>query len=64
MARILQQYAEENGKDRHFVMISSAKGLFFEPNYMRTKLEAEQFLHEKCPNLKITIIKPGFVSDA
>ena len=45
-------------------MISSAKGPFFQPKYIATKLEAEKYLLEECPNLNITIIKPGVVVDA
>ena len=44
-------------------MISSAKAPFFLPEYLSTKVQAEKFLLEECPNLEVTIIKPGVVVD-
>ena len=35
MASVLQEFAKEN--ERNFVMISSAKGPFFQPAYLTTK---------------------------
>ena len=60
---ILQKFAEEEGTKRNFVMISSAKGPFFQPKYLATKIEAEQHLLENCDKLNLTIIKPGVVVD-
>ena len=64
MASILNKYAMETNTTRNFVMISSAKAPFFLPSYLSTKVEAENFLIDNCPDLKCTIIKPGVIVDA
>ena len=63
VAGILQKYAMEENKTKNFVMISSAKAPFFLPSYLSTKVEAETFLIDCCPDLKTTIIKPGVIVD-
>ena len=44
-------------------MISSAKPPPFVPEYSRTKIEAENFILNECPDLIPTIIRPGFIVD-
>ena len=61
MAGILEKLACEEEKKRNFVMISSAKAPFFLPSYLSTKVEAEDFLIDCCPDLNVTIIKPGVI---
>ena len=63
VSRVLQQYASEDKSQRNFVMISSERAPFFLPEYLTTKEQAENFLLEECPDLKVTIIKPGVVVD-
>jgi len=61
MAYTLERFARESNERRNFVMISSAKAPFFAPRYLSSKVEAENYLLEKCKNLQPTIIKPGVV---
>jgi hypothetical protein len=31
------------------------------PGYLNTKIEAEQYIKEKCPNLIFYSVRPGFI---
>ena len=60
MGRVLNEYATPDAK-RNFTMISSAKAPPFTPAYLDTKIEAENYLKNECPNLVPYIIRPGFI---
>ena len=45
-------------------MLSSEKAPPFLDQYLTTKLEAEQYLKEECPNIKPILLRPGFIWDA
>ena len=64
VAAELQDFAEAKGQKRHFVMLSSEKAPPFLDQYLTTKLEAEQYLREECPNIKPVLLRPGFIWDA
>lgn len=48
---------------KNFVLISSEKAPPFLDAYLTSKIEAEDYLFNKCPNLKSTAIRPGFIYD-
>ena len=60
MAQVLNDYASPEAK-RNFAMVSSAKGPPGLPGYLSTKIEAENYLLNECPNLDPYIIRPGFI---
>ena len=49
------------GRPVPFVMLSSAKAPPFLPEYLTTKIEAENYILDECPNLTPVIIRPGFI---
>ena len=59
-AKVLNDFATADAK-RTFAMISSAKSPPFTPAYMDTKILAEDYLKNECPNLLPYIIRPGFI---
>lgn len=63
VAAELQDIAEHKGEHRTFVLLSSEKAPPFLDAYMTSKLEAEEFLMKECPNLKTTVVRPGFIVD-
>ena len=44
-------------------MLSSEKAPAFLPDYLNTKIEAENFIINQCKNLKPTMLRPGFIVD-
>jgi uncharacterized protein YbjT (DUF2867 family) len=60
MARVLNDYASPEAK-KNFAMVSSAKGPPGLPGYLTTKIEAEEFLMNECPNINPYIVRPGFI---
>mmetsp|Transcript_11158 Transcript_11158/g.18740 ORF Transcript_11158/g.18740 Transcript_11158/m.18740 type:complete len:103 (-) Transcript_11158:227-535(-) len=60
VARAINEKSTAENK-ANFVMVSSAKPPPFLPAYLTTKIEAENFILEECPNLKPLIVRPGFI---
>lgn len=63
MARDLNEAADRSAEKRNFVMISSEKAPPFFSGYLTSKIEAENYILTKCPNLNATMLRPGFVVD-
>ena len=63
VAKVLNENAEQKGEHKKFVLISSEKAPPFLDAYMTSKIEAEKYLQEKCPNLDTFSIRPGFIVD-
>jgi nucleoside-diphosphate-sugar epimerase len=61
LAQKFNEIAESKQKTLRFIFISSEKAPPFLSRYLTSKLEAEKFLTNECPNLALTIIRPGFV---
>lgn len=63
VAAELQDIAEQKKEHRTFVLLSSEKAPPFLDRYLTSKFEAEQFVIEECPNIKSTMVRPGFIVD-
>lgn len=63
IAKKFNEYAKITGKQRNFVMISSEKAPPFLEEYITTKREAEEYLLNECTNLRVHILRPGFIVD-
>ena len=63
MARDLNEAADRAADKRNFVMISSEKAPPFLSEYLTRKIEAENYILTKCPNLNPTMLRPGFIVD-
>ena len=59
-AKVFNDHASAEAK-RNFVMVSSAKGPPGLPGYLSTKIEAENYLLNECPNINPYIVRPGFI---
>lgn len=63
LAEKFNEIAGERGEKLPFVLMSSEKAPPFLNEYLTSKLEAEQFIFEQCPNLFGVTIRPGFIVD-
>ena len=61
MATGLQKHAKNQGQIRNFVMVSASRQPPWSSEYLTTKQEAEKFLLNECPNLRVTIMRPGVI---
>lgn len=61
IAKKFNEYAKLHDQKRNFVLISSEKAPPFLGNYTTTKREAEDYILNECDNLKVHIIRPGFM---
>ena len=63
IATKFNEYAKISEKQRNFVMISSEKAPPFLEEYITTKREAEEYLLNEWKNLRVHILRPGFIVD-
>lgn len=61
VAAELQEIAEQKKEHRTFVLLSSEKAPPFLDKYLTSKMEAEQYIMDECPNLNATVVRPGFI---
>ena len=61
LAQKFNEIAKEQEIMKNFVFISSEKAPPFLNEYITSKREAEKFLLNECDNLKIHILRPGFI---
>jgi nucleoside-diphosphate-sugar epimerase len=60
----LQDWAWKQKTTKTFVYLSSEKAPPFLDDYLKTKIEAEQYiLSAECENIRPTILRPGFIYD-
>jgi hypothetical protein len=64
IAKKFNEAAKQQDRMKNFVFISSEKAPPFLGGYLSTKMEAEDYLLNSCPNLRVHIIRPGFVVNA
>ena len=63
MAKAFNDAAKEQEVEKTFVMISAEKPPPFLDGYTETKREAEKYLLDECDNLRVHILRPGFIVD-
>jgi hypothetical protein len=61
LATQFNKLAEEQNVKKNFIFISSEKAPPFLNEYLTSKQEAEEFLLNECDNLRVHILRPGFV---
>jgi nucleoside-diphosphate-sugar epimerase len=61
LARKFNELAKEQEVMKNFIFISSEKAPPFLNEYLTSKQEAEEYLLNECDNLRVHVLRPGFI---